>query len=228
MAVSLDINRGHISDIELGKRKVEIITLQVIARGLNTSIVSENDIWLSVFEPASALYFSGVRVPGDPGPTGFGASYFDPMAVFTFGPNSVLEGDVYLVAGDYKHARQVFYDLHNHITVADIMPPLAVVEEPLANSQVSGKVSVSGCAMDDTAVASLDVYLDGVLAGHATYGGSRSDVGKDFPHAPAAIGYGFSLDTSQYGNGAHTIEVRVLDSNGNLAVLQHVPVTIQN
>ncbi len=108
------------------------------------------------------------------------------------------------------------------------MPPLAVVEEPLANSQVSGKVSVSGWAMDDTAVSGVDVYLDGVLAGHATYGGSRFDVGKDFPHAPAAIGYGFSLDTSQYGNGAHTIEVRVRDSSGNLAVLQHVPVTIQN
>jgi len=47
MAVSLDINRGHISDIELGKREVEIITLQVIVRGLNTSIVSENDIGLT-------------------------------------------------------------------------------------------------------------------------------------------------------------------------------------
>jgi transcriptional regulator with XRE-family HTH domain len=38
MAVSLDMNRGHISDIELGKREVGIITLQVIARGLNTTM----------------------------------------------------------------------------------------------------------------------------------------------------------------------------------------------
>ena len=150
------------------------------------------------------------------------------MAMYTFGPNSVLEGDVYLVAGDYKHARQVIYDLHNHITVSDIMTPLAVVDQPLANSQISGKVTVSGWALDDTAVSGVDVYMDGVLAGHATYGGSRSDVGKDFPHAPAAIGYGFLLDTSQYGNGAHTIEVRAVDSSGNLAVLPHVPVIIQN
>ncbi len=192
------------------------------------ALVNENDIGLSVFEPASALYFSGVRVPGDPGPTGFGANYFDPMAMFTFGPNSILEGDAYLIAGDYKHARQVIYDLHNQITVSDIMTPLAVVEQPLANSQVSGKVSVSGWAMDDTAVSGVDVYLDGVLAGHATYGGSRSDVGKDFPHAPASIGYVFSLDTSQYGNGIHTIEVRVLDSSGHLAILPHVLVTTQN
>jgi transcriptional regulator with XRE-family HTH domain len=38
LAVHLDLNRGHISDIELGKREVGIITLQVIARGLDTSM----------------------------------------------------------------------------------------------------------------------------------------------------------------------------------------------
>jgi transcriptional regulator with XRE-family HTH domain len=38
MAVNLDMNRGHISDIELGKREVGIITLQVMARGLNTTM----------------------------------------------------------------------------------------------------------------------------------------------------------------------------------------------
>ena len=38
MAVYLDMNRGHISDIERGKREAGIITLQVIARGLNTTM----------------------------------------------------------------------------------------------------------------------------------------------------------------------------------------------
>jgi hypothetical protein len=38
MAVILDLNRGHISDIELGKREVGLITLQVIARGLDTTM----------------------------------------------------------------------------------------------------------------------------------------------------------------------------------------------
>ena len=38
MAVYLDMNRGHISDIEQGKREVGIITLQVIARGLSTTM----------------------------------------------------------------------------------------------------------------------------------------------------------------------------------------------
>ena len=38
MAVNLDINRGHISDIESGKREVGLITLQIIARGLGTTM----------------------------------------------------------------------------------------------------------------------------------------------------------------------------------------------
>ncbi len=38
MAVYLDVNRGHISDIERGKREVGIITLQVIATGLDTTM----------------------------------------------------------------------------------------------------------------------------------------------------------------------------------------------
>lgn len=38
MAVALDMNRGHISDIERGKREAGLITLQIIARGLKTSM----------------------------------------------------------------------------------------------------------------------------------------------------------------------------------------------
>ena len=40
LAVHLDMNRGHLSDIERGKREVGIITLQVIARGLDTTMSS--------------------------------------------------------------------------------------------------------------------------------------------------------------------------------------------
>jgi len=39
MAVCLDMNRGHISDIENGKREAGVVTLQIIARGLGTTMV---------------------------------------------------------------------------------------------------------------------------------------------------------------------------------------------
>ena len=38
MAVTLDISRGHISDIEQGKREPGLITLQIIAKGLGTTM----------------------------------------------------------------------------------------------------------------------------------------------------------------------------------------------
>jgi transcriptional regulator with XRE-family HTH domain len=40
MAVYLGMNRGHLSDLERGKREVGIITLQVIARGLDTTMAN--------------------------------------------------------------------------------------------------------------------------------------------------------------------------------------------
>lgn len=40
MAACLDMNRGHISDIERGKREVGIITLQIIATGLETTMAN--------------------------------------------------------------------------------------------------------------------------------------------------------------------------------------------
>jgi len=40
MAAYLDINRGHISDLEQGKREVGIITLEVIATGLDTTMAN--------------------------------------------------------------------------------------------------------------------------------------------------------------------------------------------
>jgi transcriptional regulator with XRE-family HTH domain len=38
LAVHLDLNRGHISDIERGKREAGLITLQIIASGLKTTM----------------------------------------------------------------------------------------------------------------------------------------------------------------------------------------------
>jgi transcriptional regulator with XRE-family HTH domain len=40
LAVHLDLNRGHLSDIERGKREAGIITLQVIAKGLDTTMAA--------------------------------------------------------------------------------------------------------------------------------------------------------------------------------------------
>jgi transcriptional regulator with XRE-family HTH domain len=38
MAAYLGINRGHLSDLEMGKREIGLLMLQVLARGLDTTM----------------------------------------------------------------------------------------------------------------------------------------------------------------------------------------------
>jgi len=215
---------------------VAFVTMPQLPQGSPTLYASEqwgafvdnNDQGLTVFVPGMAPYIGGFSAAGDSGPTGFGTNYFAPRTFFSFGPGSVLEGDVYLVAGDYKHARQVIYDLHNRLALKDIFAPFGSVDSPAPNAQLSGAINVAGWAFDDVAVEKVDVSVDGNLVGTATYGGSRPDVANDWPNAPAAIGYNFSLDTTRFSNGPHTIQVRATDTSGNVAVFPDVPVTVQN
>ncbi len=99
------------------------------------AFVDNSDMGLAVFIPGVAPYIGGFAAAGDPGPTGFGTNYFNAFTIYSFGPNSVLEGDVYLVAGDYKHSRQVIYDLHNRLPAVDIFTPFGVVDTPPPNSR---------------------------------------------------------------------------------------------
>jgi hypothetical protein len=66
----------------------------------------------------------------------------------------------------------------------------------------------------------------GTLAGSATYGIPRPDV--VFPNLQTNVGFTFSLNTALFANGNHTVEVRVTDTNGNVAISPDQPVSIQN
>ena len=54
MAVALDMNRGHISDIEQGKREVGIITLQVSARALARKATASSSLGASASKDSSS------------------------------------------------------------------------------------------------------------------------------------------------------------------------------
>jgi hypothetical protein len=65
--------------------------------------------------------------------------------------------------------------------------------------------------------STLNVYVDGVNIGHPTYNNYRSDIATLFPgyaNSQGAIGY-FTLDTTDYENGVHTIQWTAGDSGGN-------------
>ena len=99
-------------------------------------------------------------------------------------------------------------------------PPTVYIDTPAAGSTVSGIVAISGWAIDNaaavgTAISNVQVNVDGIVVGTATYGLSRPDVCAVYPGRPSCpnVGYTYSLDTSTLISGTHTITVTATDSD---------------
>ena len=99
--------------------------------------------------------------------------------------------------------------------------PLVGLDSPTAGANVSGIINVTGWAIDNqtavgTAISSVQVMVDGVSAGFATYGGiARWDVCQVYPNRPNCpnVGYTFALNTAGYSPGSHVITVVAKDSD---------------
>jgi hypothetical protein len=117
---------------------------------------------------------------------------------------------------------------------------VSVVVDPLANQApfgyidipgpaglegANGSFPVAGWAVDDVDIDHIDFLVDGrIIAGAvgrgepstAIYGTTRPDVAAAFPDVPLALYSGFiaNIDTSQFINGIHVIEVRATDVDG--------------
>jgi hypothetical protein len=91
--------------------------------------------------------------------------------------------------------------------------PAGNLDSPADGSSASGTVRVAGWAVDQaaktgTGVDGVSVYLDGVLAGNATYGVSRSDIGASYGTQFTGSGYYLDIDLKSIAPGVHAIEVR--------------------
>jgi hypothetical protein len=192
------------------------------------ALVDQQGIGLTVYVPQQYPYAIGLQVAGTTGEFGSGANYFRPQIPFMFGPGSVLEGDVYIIAGDYRSARKDIDALHDGAAAPDILPPFGSVDAPLANEAVSGMLPVEGWVFDDGEVARVEILVDGMPVQTATYGLSRPDVATVFPRAPEQIGFSSRLDTRQYANGQHQLVVRATDKAGNIAMLPGISIGVHN
>jgi hypothetical protein len=193
------------------------------------ALVNEEGIGLTVYVPEQYPYAIGLQFPGTSGEFGSGANYWRPHVPFMFGPGSVLEGDIYVIAGDYREARQDIQAHHDAQPASgDVLPPFGSLDVPLASQVVTGAVLVAGWVLDDVAVAAVDVWIDGTPVGIASYGLSRPDVATVFPRAPQQIGFSLSLDTTRYADGQHLLQIRATDRAGHVAMLPGRSIVVLN
>ncbi len=93
---------------------------------------------------------------------------------------------------------------------------VVALEEPAANSTVSGVGNLRGWAVGPDGIDYVEFYVDGVLKKKIPYGAARGDIGKAYPDLPDSRYSGFS-SAYAYGlltPGKHILKVRAVSSNG--------------
>ena len=101
-------------------------------------------------------------------------------------------------------------------------PPVGILEAPLANSRLSGRVTIRGWAYDpDGRVLSATLLVDGVARAAALYGRPRPDVCQGLAGVAACpnIGFEVEFDTRFLGNGLHNLGVRLIDDRGSAVTI---------
>ena len=163
-------------------------------------------------------YSTGFNATGD---SPEGTNDFAPFTVFSWYPNAVLESDIYVVAGPVAEARPVIYQLHNNDSKPSAFPPWGVFEVPQSGQTVSGsEVEVGGWTFGTSQIISLDVFLDGVEVGTATYGSPRPDIPKAYPGiADLNSGFQYILDSTKYRSGGHDLVVKATDAIGKICIM---------
>ena len=153
-----------------------------------------------------------------------------PQCPFTWYPGAVLEFDTYILLGPIDESRAAIYALHSQQTERSPLPPFGFGESPAPGATVAGTVDVGGWAwsLASPQMNSVDVLVDGLQVGAATYGLSRPDVISVNPEAPPNTGFEYTLDTTQLTNGKHSILVRFIDVNGRISIFPTIMVTVSN
>ena len=198
------------------------------------ALVDDQNQGLVVYVPSVNPWLIGFAAidnttPEQGSPTDNATNYFAPLGNLTIGPDFVFEGDFYVMGGDSGAARQIIYRLHQNLTIPVIFTAYEATDLPASLATVSGSTPVDGWAFADMAtVAKVEVLVDEVTDGTASYGDARPDLPMAYPDSPLNVGFHYFLDATKYSDGPHRIYVRVTDSSGNVAIEPSVPVTFSN
>ena len=103
------------------------------------------------------------------------------------------------------------------LCLAVSVPALAEIQfaigEPVEDSTKSGIGQISGWAVSDVPIVSVEAFIDGVSVGVVPYGGTRLDVAAAFPEVPDSefSGWAMKWNYSLLAEGEHVVTVVVTD-----------------
>jgi N-acetylmuramoyl-L-alanine amidase len=111
----------------------------------------------------------------------------------------------------------------------DHLPPFGVIDAPAVGAEVHpGSTTISGWALDNRGVASLEAVIDETVHVPLSYGGARPDVCLAWPGYPGCDGVGYS-GTHDFGPAQecpHLLQVFATDGDGNQRLIANTLVTV--
>ncbi len=127
-----------------------------------------------------------------------------------------------------------------NVEAGQSFPPVGAIEAPAAGAEVSGIVPMRGYVYaQGLRVTAVDVLIDGLTVGRASYGfTARADICTPLPQ-PAPVncpnaGFTFNLNTLgsvvPIDNGPHKLQLRVFDETGRTTLIPEAPldITVKN
>ncbi len=98
-----------------------------------------------------------------------------------------------------------------------VIPMMNMVDNLPNNTKIFDEYTINGWALAGDGVKSVEILVDGVLNGTATYGLSRNDVYTAYPeYNNRNSGYSYKLNAKNLKNGTHTIEIKVVSNNNKI------------
>lgn len=102
-------------------------------------------------------------------------------------------------------------------------PPFGFIDFPTNFDYLKGTVTFFGWAIDEnpTDLARIEILIDGIPAGNASTGYTRTDVHDAYPFifGSTLSGWRFNLDTTQLSDARHRLVVQGVERNGRKTII---------
>jgi hypothetical protein len=139
---------------------------------------------------------------------------------YSLDTTNLTEGKHTIIIREYNNndeqttlSERIFWVTHN-------LTAKGFIDLPNKDQTISGMYTIAGWFLDGSGVSKIEVIVDGIVVGEATYGITRIDVFKAFPeYQNSQAGYKYLLDTTKFTEGKHTLVIKEYNNKGEQTIL---------